>query len=124
MNGLKKIDAVLHRVGDIDEAIRFYVDVLGLRLGWREDSMAGLLFPGNDSELVLHIDDSLPNPNISFQVEDVDDFVEEYREKGYNVLVEPFDIRCGMCAVLSDPYGNGIEVMDLTKFDGIPRFDA
>ncbi len=124
MKGLKKIDAVLHRVGNIDEAIRFYVDVLGLRLGWRDESMAGLLFPGNDSELVLHIDDSLPNPNISFQVEDVDDFVEEYREKGYNVLVEPFDIRCGMCAVLSDPYGNGIEVMDLTKFDGVPRFDA
>ena len=124
MKGLKKIDAVLHRVGDIDEAIQFYVDVLGLRLGWRDESMAGLLFPGNDSELVLHIDDSLPNPNISFQVEDVDDFVEEYREKGYNVLVEPFDIRCGMCAVLSDPYGNGIEVMDLTKFGGVPRFDA
>ena len=124
MKGLTKIDAVLHRVGDIDEAIRFYVDVLGLRLGWRDESMAGLLFPGNDSELVLHIDDSLPNPNISFQVEDVDDFVEEYREKGYNVLVEPFNIRCGMCAVLSDPYGNGIEVMDLTKFDGVPRFDA
>jgi len=124
MNGLKKIDAVLHRVGDIDEAIRFYVDVLGLRLGWRDDSMAGLLFPGNDSELVLHIDDSLPNPNISFQVEDVEEFVNEYREKGYNILVEPFNIRCGMCAVLSDPYGNGIEVMDLTKFDGIPRFDA
>ena len=124
MKGLKKIDAVLHRVGDIDEAIRFYVDVLGLRLGWRDESMAGLLFPGNDSELVLHIDDSLPNPNISFQVEDVDDFVEEYREKGYNVLVEPFNIRCGMCAVLSDPYGNCIEVMDLTKFDGVPRFDA
>ena len=124
MKGLKKIDAVLHRVGNIDEAIRFYIDVLGLRLGWRDESMAGLLFPGNDSELVLHIDDSLPNPNISFQVEDVDDFVEEYREKGYNVLVEPFNIRCGMCAVLSDPYGNGIEVMDLTKVDGVPRFDA
>ena len=124
MKGLKKIDAVLHRVGDIDEAIRFYVDVLGLRLGWREDSMAGLLFPGNDSELVLHTDDSLPNPNISFQVENVEEFVDEYREKGYKVLVEPFDIRCGRCAVLSDPYGNGIEVMDLTKFGGVPRFDA
>ena len=124
MKGLKKIDAVLHWVGDIDEAIRFYVEIMGLKLGWRDESMAGLLFPGNDSELVLHTDDSLPNPNISFQVEDVEEFVDEYREKGYKVLVEPFDIRCGMCAVLSDPYGNGIEVMDLTKFDGVPRFDA
>jgi len=124
MTGLKKIDAVLHRVSDLDEAIKFYVDVMGLKLGWRDESMVGMLFPGNDSELVLHTDEKLPNPNVSFQVENVEAFVEEFREKGYKVLVEPFDIRCGRCAVLSDPYGNGIEVMDLTKFGGVPRFDA
>jgi len=124
MTGLKKIDAVMYRVCDLDEAIKFYVDVLGLKLGWKDESMAGLLFPGNDSELVLHTDDSLPNPNISFQVENVEEFVEEYRGKGYKVLVEPFEIRCGRCAVVSDPYGNRIEVMDLTKFGGVPRFDA
>ena len=124
MSGLKKIDAVLHRVNDLDEAIRFYVDVLGVKLGWKDGSMAGMLFPGNDSELVLHTDENLPNPNVSFQVENVEVFVEEYRGKGFKVLVEPFDIRCGRCAVLSDPYGNGVEVMDLTNFDGVPRFDV
>lgn len=124
MSGLKKIDAVLHRVGNLDEAIKFYVEVLGLKLGWRDESKAGMLFPDNDSELVLHTDENLPNPNVSFQVEKVEAFVEEFRGKGYKVLVEPFDIRCGRCAVLSDPYGNGIEVMDLTKFGGVPRFDA
>ena len=124
MSGLKKIDAVLHKVSDLDEAIRFYVDVLGLKLGWKEGVMAGMLFPSNDSELVLHTDENMPNPNVSFQVENVEAFVEEYKRKGYNVLVEPFDIRCGRCAVLSDPYGNDIEVMDLAKFGGVPRFDA
>jgi len=124
MTGLKKIDAVLHKVGDLDEAIQFYVNVLGLKLGWKDESMAGMLFPGNDSELVLHTDESLPNPNVSFQVENVEAFVNEYKVKGYRVLVEPFDIRCGRCAVLSDPYGNGIEVMDLTKFGGVPRFNV
>ncbi len=124
MSGIKKIDAVMHRVADLDEAIKFYVEVLGLKLGWKDESMAGMLFPDNDSELVLHTDEKLPNPNVSFQVENVEAFVEEYKGKGYKVLVEPFDIRCGKCAVLSDPYGNGIEVMDLTKFGGVPRFDA
>ena len=124
MTGIKKIDAVMHRVGDLDEAIPFYVDVLGLKVGGRDESMAGMLFPGNDSELVLHADDSLSNPNISFQVENVENFIEEYRAKGYKVLVEPFDIRCGRCAVVSDPYGNGIEIMDLTKFGGVPKFYA
>ena len=77
MSGLKKIDAVLHRVSDLDEAIQFYVDVLGLKLGWKDESMAGMTFPGNDSELVLHTDENLLNPDVSFQVENVEAFVEE-----------------------------------------------
>ena len=36
MTGLKKIDAVMHRVGNLDEAIQFYVEVLGLTLGWKD----------------------------------------------------------------------------------------
>mgnify|MGYP002395298245 FL=1 len=75
------------------------------------------------TELVLHCDDTLPNPNVSYQVKDVLSFVEQYREAGYKVLREPFDIRCGKCAILQDPEGHNIEVMDITKF-GEPRFDA
>jgi catechol 2,3-dioxygenase-like lactoylglutathione lyase family enzyme len=82
MTGIKKIDAVLHRVADLDEAIKFYVDVLGLKLGWKDESKAGMLFPGNNSELVLHTDEKLPNPNVSFQVENVEAFVEEKGVQG------------------------------------------
>ncbi len=122
---LKKVDAVMFLVEDINDAATFYEDVMGMRRGWtdEENSLIGMLFPGNDTELVLHTNSSLPNPNVSFQVEDVELFVKLYEQKGYKVLVEPFEIRCGKCAVLEDPYGNGIEVMDLTKFGGVPRFD-
>ena len=123
--GLKKIDAVLLRVSDLEKAAGFYVDVMGLKRGWtdKENKMVGLLFPGNDTELVLHCDESMPDPNVSYQVEDVLEFVKEYRNKGYKVLVEPFDIRCGKCAILEDPEGHSVEIMDITKF-GEPRYDA
>ena len=123
--GLKKIDAVLLRVSDLEKTAEFYVDVMGLKRGWTDtdNQMIGLLFPGNDTELVLHRDESLPDPNVSYQVEDVLMFVEEYKRKGFKVLVEPFDIRCGKCAILEDPEGHSIEVMDINKF-GEPRYDA
>ena len=123
---LRKVDAVMHLVDDVYEAAEFYEKVLGLKRGWTDDEnkMIGLLFPGNDTEIVLHMNKYLPNPNVSFQVEDVMDFVEKYKAKGYKVLEDPFDIRCGKCAILEDPYGNGLEIMDITKFGGKPRFDA
>ncbi|MCJ7730833.1 VOC family protein [Candidatus Bathyarchaeota archaeon] len=123
--GLKKIDAVLLRVKDLEKTAEFYVEVMGLRRGWtdKENQMIGLLFPGNDTELVLHCNEDLPDPNISYQIDDVLSFVEEYRLRGCKVLVEPFDIRCGKCAILQDPEGHSVEVMDITKF-GEPRYDA
>ncbi|MCW4051525.1 MAG: VOC family protein [Candidatus Bathyarchaeota archaeon] len=125
MKGLKKIDAVMHRVDNLEESARFYEEVMGLKVGWTdpENAMIGLLFPGNDTELVLHMDTDLPNPNVSFQVESVEEFISGYKAKGYNIVVEPFDIRCGKCAILADPSGNSVEIMDLTKFDGKPRYD-
>lgn len=122
---LKKIDAVMLRVSDLEKTAEFYVNVMGLKRGWTdtENQMIGLLFPGNDTELVLHCDESLPDPNVSYQVDNVLLFVEKYERKGFKVLVEPFDIRCGKCAILEDLEGHSIEIMDITKF-GKPRYDA
>lgn len=123
--GLRKIDAVLLRVKNLEETAKFYTTVMGMKRGWTdtEHQMIGLLFPDNDTELVLHCDETLPDPNVSYQVKDVIGFVEQYRKAGYKVLREPFDIRCGKCAILQDPEGHSIEIMDITKF-GEPRFDA
>lgn len=122
--GLKKIDAVFLRVRDLEKSAQFYINVMGLKKGWtdRRHQMIGLLFSGNDTELVLHCDESLPDPNVSYQVDDVLEFVEKYKQIGCEVLVKPFNIRCGKCAILEDPEGHSIEIMDITKF-GEPRFD-
>ena len=125
MKGLLKIDCIMHRVSDLDAATNFYTEVMGLRVGWtdKEHGMVGLLFPGNNSELVIHTDLSLQNPSYSFSVNDVAEFCRKFKEKGYKIVVEPFEVRCGKYAVLEDPDGNTIEIIDLTKFGGAPKYD-
>jgi len=126
MPGLRKIDSIMVKVSDLDSSARFYEEVMGLRRAWTdaENQMVGFLFPGNDSELVIHTGPGLDSPSYSFSVEDVVEFCERFREQGYAVLMEPFEVRCGMYAVLSDPDGNRINIIDLTKFGGEPKYDG
>jgi len=125
MSGLKKIDSVMVRAKDIDASAKFYEEVMGLKRAWTdtEKQMVGFLFPGNDSELVIYTGPKLDSPSYSFSVEDVVEFCQRYREQGYTVLMEPFEVRCGMYAVLADPDGNRINIIDLKKFSGEPRYD-
>jgi predicted enzyme related to lactoylglutathione lyase len=122
---LRKIDSIMMRVKDLESSARFYEEVMGLKRAWtdEENQMVGFLFPGNDSELVIHTGPAQDSPPYSFSVEDVVEFCDRFRGMGYKVLMEPFEVRCGMYAVLSDPDGNRINIIDLKKFGGEPRYD-
>jgi len=125
LGGLRKIDCIMLRVSDLEASARFYEDVMGLRRGWTDTDrgMIGFLFPGNDSEIVIHNDEGLPNPSYSFSVDDVTEFCNEYTNRDYRVLEGPFDVRTGKYAVLEDPDGNRVDIIDLTGFGGKPRYD-
>ena len=111
---LRKVDAVTVRVPDIDTGIRFYVGVLGHRMKWRSDAIcqAGIELPDGDSELVLTTEHGY-EPN--WLVESVDDAVEVFRSNEGQVIAEPFDIPVGRLAVVVDPFGNALVLIDLTK---------
>lgn len=115
----------MFRVKDLDAAAKFYSEVLGLKQVWRDDDqrMIGFVFPESDSEIVIHTNPDIPNPDFSFLVENVEEFIKEFKGKGYKVLREPFEVRTGKFAVLSDLDGNIINIIDLTKFDNKPRYD-
>lgn len=125
MNGLIKIDSIMFRVTDLDASAAFYSAVLGLRQVWRDDGhqMIGFVFPESDSEIVIHTNPDIPNPDFSFLVNDVEAFVRTVRDADHTVLVEPFDVRTGKLAVLSDPDGNAISIIDLTGFGRRPQYD-
>jgi len=125
MNRLLKIDNIMFFVKDLEKASKFYENVLGLKRVWtdKKNKMIGFVFDESDSEIVIHGDPEIPNPDFSFLVENVEQFCEEYRKKGYSLIREPFDVRCGKFAILADPDGNAIPIIDLMKFDNKPRYD-
>lgn len=122
---LKKIDNIMFRVKDLEKSAEFYAGVLGLKEVWRDEKrgMIGYMFLESDGEIVIHTDEGIPNPDMSFQVDDVVAFCKDFVAKGYRIIKAPFAVRCGMFAVLADLDGNIISIVDLTNFDNKLRYD-
>lgn len=113
------------RVSDLDRAARFYETEMGMRRAWTdiEREQIGFVFPESESEIVIHRDPSIPSPDLSFLVDDVVAFCDEQRWRGHVVRREPLDVRCGKLAVLEDPDGNLVQIIDLSSFSGAARYD-
>ena len=125
MHVLRRIDNVMFRVSDLDRAARFYESEMGMRRVWTdtERGQIGFVFVESDSEIVIHSDPSIPSPDLSFLVDDVVAFCEEHRRRGHVVRREPLDVRSGKLAVLEDPDGNLVQIIDLSSFGGAARYD-
>jgi lactoylglutathione lyase len=112
----RKIDCVMIRVGDVGAAERFYTDVFGLEARWREPGSVGMRLPETDAEVVLHKNASIPNKvEVHYLVDDVVEAVKRYAEKGCRVVVAPFEVLIGKCAVIKDPFDTTICLLDLSS---------
>jgi lactoylglutathione lyase len=112
----KKIDCVMIRVDDVSAAEKFYADVFGLKMRWREGGAVGMGMPETDAEIVLHDSADIPNKvEVHYLVDDVVAAVKSYGEKGCRVLVPPFEVLIGKCAVIQDPFGTTICLLDMTS---------
>lgn len=113
---LRKIDCVMIRVPDVQAAMKYYADVFGLRPNWWSERSAGLVFPESDAEIVVHCEPDIPsNVEVHYLVDDVTVAVQEYVAKGCILLVAPFDITIGKCAIIADPFDNRLCILDMTK---------
>lgn len=122
-NSLLKIDNIMYRVKDLEEGERFYREVLGLKKVWedKERKMIGFQLEQSDSEIVIQNNPDLSDFELSYLVENVEEFIKEREGQGLKVASGPIDVRTGKYAVLEDPDGNKIPIIDLTKFGGKPR---
>jgi predicted enzyme related to lactoylglutathione lyase len=110
---LKTVDAVTMRVPSLDDGIAFYVSRLGHEVLWRNDDVGqvGLALPDSDTELVLTTRlDSEPN----WLVDDVPSAVEQFCAAGGEVVSPPAEIPVGRVAVVRDPFGNALVLLDLS----------
>ena len=111
---LRRVDAVTLRVSTLDDGLAFYVEKMGHKLNWRNDErgQAGLATPESDTEIVLTTDLSY-EPN--WLVDSADDAALEIVQAGGSVIAEPADIPVGRVAVVADPFGNHLVLIDLSK---------
>jgi len=110
----QKVDAVTIPVPDLDTGLRFYRDALGHELRWRNNAtgQAGLALPGSDTEIVLSTRERY-EPD--WLVASADEAAAAVAAAGGRVVTEPFDIPVGRVAVVADPFGNTLVLLDLSK---------
>jgi lactoylglutathione lyase len=122
---------ILHtmiRVGDLDRSIRFYTDVLGMKLLRRKEYPEGkftLAFVGygdeaHDSVIELTYNWGVESyelgsgfGHLALEVDDVHRAAEEIRARGGRILREPGPMNAGttLIAFVSDPDGYPIELI-------------
>jgi predicted enzyme related to lactoylglutathione lyase len=111
---LRGVDAITVPVPDLDAGLAFYSAALGHRLLWRDDTtgQAGLALDGSTTELVLTTEhDYEPD----WLVDDVAEAIERVRAAGGVVVDGPRDIPVGRIGVVSDPFGNRLVLVDLSR---------
>src|SRR5688500_11306023 len=96
---IRKLDCLRLYVTDLEAGLAFYRDRLGHELIWRSATAAGLRMPDTDAELVNSADEAAK-------------FIQH---AGGKVIVLPFDIQVGRCAVVEDPWGNPLVLLDISK---------
>jgi len=113
---LRKIDCVMIKVGNLEDARQFYERVLGLTPLWSSTHSIALGMRDCDAEIVLHDDPQIPREcNVHYLVGDVKKASATLSSAGCSVVVAPFEVRIGMCAVLRDPFENLLNLIDLSK---------
>ena len=117
------------RVGDLERSLRFYVDVLGMRLLRRKDYPGGrftLAFVGYGDEAdhtviefthnwdTDHYDLGTAFGHVALGVDDLYRTCDELRRKGARIVREPGPMQHGgsEIAFIEDPDGYRIELID------------
>ncbi|HEY3059726.1 MAG TPA: hypothetical protein VGL99_12200 [Chloroflexota bacterium] len=77
------------------------------------DSTAWLHMPESDAEIVVQTE--RPELEANLTVTSADDAAAAISRAGGRVIVEPFDIPIGRCAVVEDPWGNRLVLLDTSR---------
>lgn len=110
----RKVDSYQLPVKDLEAALAFYRDALGHELVWRTEVAAGLRLPEQEgAEIVLQTE--RPVSETDLLVESVEDAVERFVAAGGTLLSGPFAIQIGKCAVVRDPFGNVLVMLDMSQ---------
>jgi catechol 2,3-dioxygenase-like lactoylglutathione lyase family enzyme len=120
-----KLDNVLYVVRDLDEAIRFYRDALGLKVKLKAKNYAELVPDGGDGSVALlkrqyvyNVFEYQDLPEIgengvtTFETDDIEEARRELDAKGVRILGDTFEDQYIRLFVFQDLYGNNLHVFE------------
>ena len=115
------------RVKNIDESLRFYTELLDMKLDHTKRLDDCMLYFLNDEsgnvQIELTYNDETPNEgykngnafgHFAFACDNLDNFTVKMKEFGFEYLYEPFDLngKGTKIAFIQDPDGNEIELIE------------
>jgi catechol 2,3-dioxygenase-like lactoylglutathione lyase family enzyme len=109
---LRRIDRIVLRVQHLPSAVRYYRDVLGLKLLKEDLRIASLKLADSETELVLHNDPDLPAEATYYLVDDVKAIYEKRADLKLQFMQPPAKIARGYRATIRDPFGNVMLIVD------------
>lgn len=110
---VQDIDCLQIPVPDVEAGLAFYRDALGHALIWSTPTAAGLQMADSPSEIVLQTE--RPELEANLSVNSADAAAARFIEAGGTLIAPPFDIPIGRCAVMKDPWGNRLVMLDHSK---------
>jgi predicted enzyme related to lactoylglutathione lyase len=119
MSLFKKVDCLLLKVNNLEDGLKFYSELLGHEVIWKTQTAAGLKLPDSNAELVISTENG---PETDLKVEDARQAYKDLLEAGAKSIVAPFEIKIGFCAVVEDPWGNPLTILDTSK--GLLKVDG
>jgi predicted enzyme related to lactoylglutathione lyase len=126
------VDNLLFAVGDLDRALAFYRDQLGLpvRFAFPEVGIVGFSLGADHTGLILRQQDALPEapprptPRAWLVVADARAADAALRAAGITPLALPFAVRTGWTVEIADPWGNVLGLTDYTSAPQISPFTS
>src|SRR5262245_26808313 len=103
---LRSVDRHIIRVPNLQSAVRYYGDVLGLRLLRLGKNIASFGLSDDGTELILHADPDQPDDAIYYLVDDVRDLYARRKALKLNFVSPPSPASRGYRAVVKDPFGH------------------
>ena len=115
---LRKIDRILLRVPALESAVRYYRDVLGLKLLKQDARLANFRLADGETELVLHDDPDLPANAFYYLVDDVRDLYARRGELKLKFISPPIPVAHGFRATVKDPFDTVMLLLDRSTLAG------
>jgi hypothetical protein len=121
---LRRIDRILIRVPQLGGAVKYYRDVLGLKVVREDGRRATLKLADDSAEIVLHADADLPEQGVYFLVDDVRDLYRRRDELKLTFLAPPAQVSRGYTVTVKDPFGTILQLLDRSAADSSSVEDA